>query len=220
MKFFTNRRTFLGILASTSTWFFAPARAQEDHRGERKRGGNGGGVDLMVRRSLALAILEHLIAKREGLMAGSAFDLYQALFTFLPMAVPGMTLPKVMTGKKFHVTATALQCQQLMNALRTPDETRSIRTIHQAKGAESPAVFVVLENTHIDHVVTPAPNQEQQRIVYVALSRAQDHLFVYCPMPSRLPEFTALGMTPITVGDAAAAAAPTRRPRKRGNSAQ
>jgi DNA helicase II / ATP-dependent DNA helicase PcrA len=188
--------------------------------GFRKPIAYDGIVDLTVRRSLALAILEHLIAKCGGLMAGSAFDLYQALSTFVPMAVPGMTLPKVMTGKKFHVTATALQCQQLMNALRTPDETRSIRTIHQAKGAESPAVFVVLENTHIDHVVAPAPNQEQQRIVYVALSRAQDHLFVYCPMPSRLPEFTALGMTPITVGDAAAAATPTRRPRKLRNSVQ
>ena len=89
-------------------------------------------------------------------MAGSTFDLYQTLFTFVPTAVPGMTLQKVMKGK-FRVTATALQCQQLMNALRTPDETRSIRTIHQAKGAESPAVFVVLEDTHIDHVVAPAP---------------------------------------------------------------
>ena len=188
--------------------------------GFRKPIAYDGSVDLTLRRSLALAILEHLIAKCEGLMAGSAFDLYQTLFTFLPTAVPGMTLPKVMKGRKFHVTATALQCQQLMNALRTPDETRSIRTIHQAKGAESPAVFVVLEDTHIDHVVAPAPNQEATADRLCGTQPRQDHLFVYCPMPSRLPEFTALGMTPITVGDAAAATAPTRRPRKRRNSAQ
>lgn len=169
-----------------------------------------GKVDLAMRRGLALAILEHLASKSEGLLAGSAFDLYQTLYAFLPTAVSQMTLPRVTPGKKFHVTATALQCSQLFKALRTPDETRSIRTIHQAKGAEAPAVFVVLESSHIDHVVAAAPNQEAQRIVYVALSRAQDHLFLYCPTPKRLPEFSALGMTLVTVGDANATLHPDR----------
>jgi hypothetical protein len=43
MKLFSNRRTFLGVLASALGWFFAPAgSAQEDKRGERKRRGKGG----------------------------------------------------------------------------------------------------------------------------------------------------------------------------------
>ena len=42
MSFFATRRQFLGILASALTWLHAPAMAQEDDRGKRKRGGKGG----------------------------------------------------------------------------------------------------------------------------------------------------------------------------------
>ena len=42
MTFLTTRRHFLGILASTLAWLPVPAMAQEDNRGERKRGGKGG----------------------------------------------------------------------------------------------------------------------------------------------------------------------------------
>lgn len=87
-----------------------------------------------------------------------------------------------------------------MHALRTPDETRMIRTVHQAKGAEAAAVFVVLEDEQVGHILRPIPNNEEQRITYVALSRAQDELFIYCPSVEHLHGFEAAGLSTMIVG--------------------
>jgi len=42
MKHLPTRRTFLGVLAASFPWFFTSARAQENNRNERKRGGKEG----------------------------------------------------------------------------------------------------------------------------------------------------------------------------------
>jgi superfamily I DNA/RNA helicase len=90
-----------------------------------------------------------------------------------------------------------------------------VRTIHQAKGAESPAVFVVLDGDQADHILNPAQNDEEQRITYVALSRAQDELFIYCPDSTRRQAFEALGASVLEVGSPSEEPASRTRRRKR-----
>ena len=76
------------------------------------------------------------------------------------------------------------------------------RTIHQAKGAEAPSVFVVLGIEQLDHILRPisAPTDDEPRITYVAVSRARDRLFLYSPASERLHEFEAMGLTTMVIG--------------------
>ena len=94
-----------------------------------------GAVDLAVRRSLALALLEYIVGQHEYLLSRTALDFYNALREHVPQCLDGLKLPAVISGKKFHVAASACRYGDLIHALRTPDETRMIRTVHQAKGA-------------------------------------------------------------------------------------
>ena len=153
-----------------------------------------GKITLTMRRSLALSVLEHLLPMHTELLGKTTLDFYEALRAYVPGCVEGMSLPAVRGGKGFHLVANSQRYEDLFRALQTPDEARDIRTIHQAKGSECSAVFVVLEDDHVSHIVSPIANIEQQRLVYVALSRARDYLFVFCPPRDRLPEFVALGM--------------------------
>ena len=69
---------------------------------------------------------------------------------------------------------------------RLDDDYLVISTIHSAKGLEWPVV-------HLPHLVdgavpadmalsTPAGLAEEQRLFYVAVTRARDHLFLYAPL--------------------------------------
>lgn len=172
-----------------------------------------GDVHLENRHSLALTLLEYMMTRHSETAAKSVLDVYKELESHVAACLKGSKLTAATRGKFFEA-ASACSYGALVNALRTSDETRLTRTIHQAKGGEAPAVFVVLENDSIDHVLTPATGDEEQRITYVALSRAQDELFIFCPDASRLTEFAALGSTTMHIGPTTSSPEPKRRSRK------
>jgi DNA helicase-2/ATP-dependent DNA helicase PcrA len=152
-------------------------------------------ITQTLRRSLALSLLEHLLPKHAALLEQTTLEFYEGLRAHMPKCIAGMKLPAVQNGKSFHNLASVQRYEDLFRALHTPDEARETRTIHQAKGSQCKAVFLVLgEEDQISHIVSPTANVEQQRLVYVALSRAEDYLFVYCPSSSRFAEFASLGM--------------------------
>ena len=119
----------------------------------------------------------------------------------VPKCLKGLKLKAVKTGR-FSEAASACTYRNLVHALKTPDETHMTRTIHQAKGAEAPSVFVVLGIEQLDHILRPisAPTDDEPRITYVAVSRARDRLFLYSPASERLHEFEALGLTTMVIG--------------------
>jgi DNA helicase-2/ATP-dependent DNA helicase PcrA len=78
--------------------------------------------------------------------------------------------------------------RQLLDSVRLDnrDEVRNIRTIHKAKGTEEDCVLVCLHSTRGDHrlghIIAPAaPSDEEQRLTYVALSRARELIFLAVP---------------------------------------
>ena len=65
-----------------------------------------------------------------------------------------------------------------------PDDKSSNRTIHKSKGDEFDNVLLFLEETQLDILISPrifGKSQEEQRIIYVAFSRARDRLFINVP---------------------------------------
>ncbi len=194
-------------------------RGISSRNGFRKPITYDGTISITNRRAVALSLLTHALQRHNELAGKTALDFYNMALECAPKCLAGLKLPKVTPGKTFHKVASECEYSDLMHALKTPDETRSTRTVHQAKGAQEKAVFVVLNEEQIGHILAPSktPADDEPRITYVGLSRAEDHLFLYCPTASRLPEFEAIGCTTTLIGSEPALKAKAPR-KKRGAS--
>ncbi len=126
----------------------------------------------------------------------SCLEAYIGLRETLIARFPYVKLAKPTRGNFFDA-ASKITFNDLLETVRTSEETRQTRTIHQAKGCQAKACFVLLEKDAIDHIVSPEPNNEEHQITYVAISRAMNHLFVYCPDASRVDDLTKRGFEPV-----------------------
>ena len=61
-------------------------------------------------------------------------------------------------------------------------------TVHQAKGLEWKAVFILFVNEEMfpsRKAIEETGDSEERRLFYVAVTRAEDQLFLCCPMVRR-----------------------------------
>lgn len=68
------------------------------------------------------------------------------------------------------------------------DDSLRLSTVHQAKGLEWKAVFVLFVNEDMfpsKKAVEESGDAEERRLFYVAVTRAEDELFLCCPMVRR-----------------------------------
>ena len=170
-----------------------------------------GEVTLVNRRSLALSLVEFMMTRHDEFAATTTLDVYRAIEEHVPQFLEAMKLQSVRSNSKFHTAATSCQYDDLVSSLATSEETRLTRTIHQAKGSEAHAVFVVLDDDAADHILSPTAGDEEHRITSVALSRARDELYIFCPDGNRLSEFETLGAASQNIGTAPHKATKTRR---------
>jgi DNA helicase-2/ATP-dependent DNA helicase PcrA len=72
---------------------------------------------------------------------------------------------------------------QLLMCVNIPEDLSLHKTIHKSKGDEFKNVLLVLEDeSNIDFLINPdLENNEEQRINYVAVSRAKNRLFISVP---------------------------------------
>jgi len=177
-----------------------------------------GDVTTEKRRSLALSLLEFMISQHTTLLQRSTLEVYHALTDFVVSCLDGVSLTKATRGK-FYDQMKSSAYADLIVGIKTTDETRLTRTIHQAKGGEAEAVFVVLDAGEAEHILNPQPGDEEGRITYVALSRAKSELFIHCPEPRFHNRFTALGLNIVRVAEPTPTCAARVAP-KRGRKAQ
>lgn len=161
-------------------------------RGFRKPFTYDGTADVMAKRNAALFLLELAMKRQEQMLGQTALEFYQLLMVEVSKCDAGLKLPKVQKGKGFYVTASVCSYAALFECLSSPDPVRNRRVIHQAKGAEADAVFLILDDKQIGHILTPAVDDEEQRTTYVALSRARDNLSLFCPIAAHLADFEKL----------------------------
>lgn len=152
----------------------------------------GGEVTIEKRRALALSLLEYMVSQHNAMLQKSALDVYRSLTEFVGSCLDGISLTKATRGK-FCDRMKSSAYADLFCGIKTADETRFTRTIHQAKGGEAEAVFVVLDSGEAEHILSPSAGEEEHRITYVALSRAKSELFIYCPDPRLQNRFAASG---------------------------
>jgi len=157
-----------------------------------------GEVTIEKRRAVALSVLEHAVVNHAAMLQRSTLEVYRALTDSMGNCLDGLTLTKATRGK-FCDQMTSAAYADLIHGIKTSDETRLTRTIHQAKGAEAGAVFVVLDDGEAEHILNPKAGEEEHRITYVALSRAKSELFIYCPERSLRDRFSSLGLNVVAV---------------------
>jgi DNA helicase-2/ATP-dependent DNA helicase PcrA len=139
------------------------------------------------RQAIALTILESLLSRGNSLDSLTVRAAYDDLSNCLSEHFSGLSLSKITKGL-FASRAEQLKMKELAESVRleNKDEVRDIRTIHKAKGTEADCVLVCLHSPRGDHrlrhITAPTiPSDEEQRLTYVALSRARDALFLAVP---------------------------------------
>jgi len=143
-----------------------------------------GPVTDVAKRGVSLGLLEHVLSNYEGLAAGTLLEAYESIKTHLGVLLPSLSATGVRTGT-FKTFATSTGFGALLSTVDlSGDESREVRSIHQAKGAEADIVCVYLANPEqVSHLVgtKKGANDEERRITYVALSRAKNKLILCVP---------------------------------------
>lgn len=142
------------------------------------------------RRAIAITLLETLVRLGPVLDTMTLRAAYEHCSAALTRDFNDLSLTQIRTGN-FATLAEQHDCGTLLRSVRLTknEEVRDARTIHKAKGTERPNVLVCLHGRNDDetqerlnHILHPATaSNEEQRVSYVALSRARDRLFLAAP---------------------------------------
>jgi len=159
-----------------------------------------GSLTSAQRDGVAVTVIERLLQNLDGILDTTVADAYSVVADAAARALPGLTMQGYATGKP-KVFANGTSVKALISAVVIVDETRRYRTIHKAKSAEFDAVLVCLKDEGcLDHILAPErahdeEGQEEQRITYVALSRARDRLVISVPALSAEREAAITGLS-------------------------
>lgn len=99
--------------------------------------------------------------------------------------------------------ASELQKEEDMEGKETPQSQVTISTIHAAKGLEWPVVFVLSAYEGCIPHSRAEDTDEERRLLYVAMTRAQALLYISCPLKNSQREETTLSpfLSPKPVGN-------------------
>jgi len=175
------------------------------------------------RRAMAVVLLQTLVRLGPALDTMTLRKAYNACNTALTEQLGDLNLTAISRTGRFAIIADQYTCADLLRTvkLRNTEEVRDARTIHKEKGAEAKNVLVCLHGqdsadtqARLNHILHPAPrSDEEHRVTYVGLSRAQDRLFL--ATQSLLPEeetaLQALAINIVHLTPAIEEATPTAR---------
>lgn len=132
----------------------------------------------------ALMALKTLLDNKSQFEAGQIMDLYNYLNTSALCKLARFSGPN---PKSFYDSFTF---QELSTAVQQLNEATVHRTIHKSKGDEFNSVLLVIgpdkkgkfnDDTELKFLLSPDLTDEEHRIRYVALSRAQNYLYINIP---------------------------------------
>lgn len=140
-------------------------------------------ISSVSQRGLAVDILEFIVKEIKQSLDLTLYNFYCSLNDFIKEK--GYSLKKITRGKIKEFSDETLILELLNNLVLSEERSTSVRTIHKAKGAEFESVLLYLNNqSDLDMIINPQIESEKSddtRILYVALSRAEDLLCIACP---------------------------------------
>lgn len=134
-------------------------------------------TDKLKGRKKALKRITQLLEKYEEYKDGSLLEFAQFIKDEIDPSIS-----KISSGviKEFYENNTF---KQLLLCVSIPEDVSLHKTIHKAKGDEFKNVLLILNDENDIEFLTNSnlENDEEQRINYVAVSRAQNKLFISVP---------------------------------------
>jgi DNA helicase-2/ATP-dependent DNA helicase PcrA len=156
---------------------------RKEENGELKKPFTGNSIlSKLKKRSLAVSLLEYLVNNETTYKGQNLFDFYTDLSSFISKIF--LTRLKKITGGEIKKFADSVLVESLAANLNLLEEKHKIRTIHKAKGAEFEDVLLYLdEPKDLGYIIHPSINhkEDEHRIIYVALSRARNRLYISAP---------------------------------------
>lgn len=133
--------------------------------------------DKNERRKLALRHIHLFLKEYSHYSIGSLYEYYLCLQKHVSQETANVTRGNV---KNFYENHTY---QELALGVKIVEDKSLHRTIHKAKGSEFDNVLLVLkEESDLAFILNPdLGNKEEQRVNYVAVSRARKRLFITVP---------------------------------------
>jgi len=162
-------------------------------RGMWRRTGNArrplkcaNGTTGLQRRGVAVSLLADLVTDYHRISSSTLFDVHARVANAVQSVRQDLSLTGIRNGK-FAGFAKKTCYAELAAAVRLSDETRTVRTMHNAKGGQFDNVLVCLEagtkTSGLDQLLTSdGSDDEERRVTYVALSRAENRLFISVPL--------------------------------------
>lgn len=134
-------------------------------------------TDKEEKKKKAMNDLCLLLSNYNTYNSGTLYDFHSFLKTNINSSIANLAKGK---AKTFYETHTY---QQLAICVKIPEDMSFHKTIHKAKGDEFDNVLIVLkEESNLEFLLAPdLINNEEQRINYVAASRAREKLFISIP---------------------------------------
>lgn len=128
----------------------------------------------------ALKAINLLLQNYNDFKDKSVFELYAFIKSNIKPDITNLSRGNIKTFYENQIY------QQLAVCVKITEDTSFHRTIHKAKGAEFDNVLLILKNEEKDLEFLLSPdleneNKEEQRINYVAVSRAKNRLFIGLP---------------------------------------
>lgn len=129
------------------------------------------------RRVFKVDLLSRLESLRQAQPDATALQIYQVLDKYLSESEWGIRLKRV-RGGKFSAWAERVRLDNLVASVSVEATRARARTIHGFKGDETSALLVLLDDETLRKKLSRPADTEKDRLIYVALSRAKERLFV------------------------------------------
>lgn len=135
----------------------------------------------------ALKIIHAMLANYNSYANGSLFDFYTALTATELIDITKINISRITVVRTFYEGTTY---KEIVLWVKYNNDDSLHRTIHMAKGDEFDNVLVIIkdktdlefnEEKKLSFLLAPDLEKEEQRVYYVALSRAKERLFVNIP---------------------------------------
>lgn len=132
------------------------------------------------RRSFRVDLLGQVVSFRRAHPDGTVMQIYNTLASHLLQSTWGISLKSV-RGGQFFSWASTLSFDRLVASVNTEATRAHVRTIHGFKGDETKALLVLLDSEKLRKKLSHPADTEEDRLMYVALSRASERLYVVVP---------------------------------------
>ncbi len=133
--------------------------------------------DTLIHQGKVLTVLNALLGSYASYQKKPLLIFYNLIESQIELS-----LPKLRDGAGPHLFYSEVAYCDLAVCINAGDFVGNHITIHQAKGAGFRNVLVILENeNYLNFLLHPDLTDEEHRVYYVALSRAEQGLFINVP---------------------------------------